>query len=64
MTRTEGISVGAIRMLIDSFRSFICRSNTDAVPASWLRSGRAPERKFYKKMCKTDNFFNVELLVN
>ena len=29
----------------DSYRKYICGSNKDAVPASWLWSGRAPERK-------------------
>ena len=35
----------------------------DAVPASWLRSGRAPKRKIYKKMYTVDKFSDVRLLV-
>ena len=29
----------------DPYRRYICKSNKDAVPASWPRSGRACERK-------------------
>ena len=36
----------------------------DAESASWLRSGRACERKIYKKMYGVNENFNVELLVN
>ena len=48
MTRTEGSSGRAMRDAVsdsDSYRRYICKSNKDAESASWLRSGRACERK-------------------
>ena len=48
----------------DSYRRYICRSNKDAVPASWLRFGRAAKRKIYKKMYTVDADFDAGLPVN
>ena len=46
----------------DSYRRYVCRSNKDAVPASWLRSGRAAKHKIYKKMYTVDVDFDAEWL--
>ena len=48
----------------DSYRRYICKSNKDAVSASWLRFGRTAKRKIYKKTYAVDGKFDVELLVN
>ena len=59
ITRAEGLSVKSIGMLCQlvglgsdgcarinhSYRRYICKSNKDAVSASWPRSGRACESK-------------------
>ena len=36
----------------------------DAVPASWLRSGRAAKHKIYKQMYTVDKSLNAESIAN
>ena len=49
--------------VLNSYRRLVWKSNKDAVSASWIRFGRAPMCKIYKKMYTVDRIFDVELLV-
>ena len=43
---------------------FTARLSKDAVPASWLRSGRAAKRKIYKKMYTVDEVIVEKSIAN
>ena len=43
---------------------FTARPSKDAVPASWLRSGRAAKRKIYKKMYTVDEVIIEKSIAN
>ena len=48
----------------DSHRKLFWKSNKDAVPASWPRPDRAPDRNTTRKMCIVNINSKVNWLVN